>query len=90
MTKTNKPFFEVITASVGHPKHRLGKSQKRAHSKNGKISFTTTMTVEDYDWLVQESSLTGMSASTIISHMILLSKSRGSVNRLQSYGEDSK
>lgn len=70
MTKTNKAFFEVMTSAVGHPKHRLGKSQKRAHSKNGKISFTTTMTVEDYDWLVLESILTGKSASTIFAEFI--------------------
>lgn len=73
-TKTNKPFFEVITAAIGHPKHRLGKSQKRAHSKNGKISFTTTMHVDDYDWLVLESILTGKSASTIFAEFISRAK----------------
>ena len=81
MTKTNKPFFEALNdaavAASKHPKHRLGKSQKRAHSKNGKISFTTTMTVRDYDWMVIESALTGKSASTIISELIA-SKKAGS------------
>ena len=78
MSKTNKQFFEVLSdaavAASKHPKHRLGKSQKRAHSKNGKISFTTTMTVRDYDWMVIESALTGKSASTIISELIAASK----------------
>jgi len=81
MTKTNKPFFEALSdaaaAASKHPKHRLGKSQKRAHSKNGKISFTTTMTVRDYDWIVIESALTGKSAGQIISDMIA-SKKAGS------------
>lgn len=68
MTKTNKQFFEAIAGA--HPKHRLGKSKKRAHNKNGRISFTTTMTIEDYDWIVVESTLTQKSASQIISEMI--------------------
>lgn len=73
-TKTNKPFFEAMMGSVKHPKHRLGKSKKRAHSKNGKISFTTTMTVEDYDWLVLESTITGKSASAIFAEFIIRAK----------------
>jgi hypothetical protein len=72
MTKTNKQFFEAIAAA--HPKHRLGKSQKRSHNKHGKISFTTTKTLLDYDWLVVESTLTGKSASSIISDMIAAAK----------------
>ena len=80
MTKTNKAFFEVMISAVGHPKHRLGKSKKRAHNKSGKISFTTTMTVENYDWIVNESALTGKSASAIISDMIASIKS-GSSNK---------
>jgi hypothetical protein len=80
MTKTNKQFFEVIMAAAEkHPKHRLGKSKKRAHSKNGKVSFTTTFTVLDYDWIVAESALTNKSASQIISDMIALAKA-GSKN----------
>jgi hypothetical protein len=71
--KTNKAFFEEI---VKHPKYRLGKGKRKPHNKNGKISFTTTMTPENYEWLVLESTLTGKSASVILGELIQGSKGK--------------
>lgn len=68
--ETNDAFFEELNKHK--PKYKLGKrkSAPKAHNKNGKIAFTTTLLPEMYEWLKNESAETGKSGSEIINELL--------------------
>ena len=67
---TNTPFFDELVKRS--PKYKLGKRKGtiKAHNKNGKIAFTTTLLPSLYEWLKVQSAKTGKSGSDIINELL--------------------
>ena len=52
-------------------KYKLGlRSVFTPHNKNGKLVFTTTLTLENYEWLTEKSKATQTSGSAILNQLL--------------------